>query len=1070
MLNTWQSLVHADPVLFGWECALTGVIRARGTLVVVLPGKLLSSLNVDFLRQYAQVEICAVGTDTATEQALAREALGAAQLLHSGRGAVLLAAELVPQLAQLRISSELRELVAGERYSTDELVEWISAAGYGRQAQVEASGEWSRRGGVLDLWVPGQARPVRLDFWADELERIRVFDPATQLSFSTLERVRLPRLLSPEGSGDNFWQLCELAGLAIIDREPCLELMYHSLRGAAGQDQQLRAEQLMQLRSLLGAAMLLEPPRGEDAARVLPYRLPEAVASSQQFPLEPRFLALRKLLQEGKHIWLSAPSQRHVKGLKQLMEPYALHPYTVNELPRELPLGGEKAEFKLWVGPALPMAMLESRVLLLDESTLIHGAAYHARKPRSATTIAAVSLEELVPGDIVVHEEYGIGRFARLERREQDGHGGEFLRIEYANAGVVYLPVDRIYLLEKLASGDAQTELDVLGSGKFAKRKARARDDALRYATELLQNAALRATGQAPALPPPERISTALSVSFPYELTPDQERSVEEIYSSMSADKPMDRLLIGDVGFGKTEVAVRAAGYAVEHGYQVVLLAPTTILAFQHARTFTDRMAALGVRIAFVNRFRSTAENTAVMRAFGQGTVDVLIGTHRVLQRDFHAAKLGLVIIDEEHKFGVLQKEKLNTLRSQAHRLTMSATPIPRSLNFSLAGLREISMIVTPPPSRQAVETQVIPLDEDICRSVLARELERGGQVYVVAPHIRDLEQLGQSIRLWAPGARVGIGHGQLSGEAMEQLFLDFWEKRIDILVSTSIIESGLDVTNANTILIFSGHMFGLADLYQLRGRVGRSERKGYCQVIVPHAQQLTDNARRRLDVIERFSRLGSGYQVALYDLEIRGAGEVLGTRQSGLAQSIGMNLYARMLEEAIAELEKQPVGRLPEPDLRTWFSTSIDPKLELHDAQRIEIYRLLFVVEGQTEYQARAQHVMDRYNLHPEQIAALGYAAMARGYARRSGVAMLDWRREELRIGLHPESAVDRGGLVQSVAELGLKLRPDSLLLPLPKVEVAQDRSFDPQQLAGQWERIQPFLARLAVLGEPRA
>ncbi len=1088
---------------------LTAHLRADLERIIFMPDDLAGQLDEEFIQSYAGLP-CYCSQSFDPENTPVAVAATALETYNNG-GVVILRSSLLPKLLNVHVSDEHLRVVSGESTGMETIISWLTTNGYERQYQVESPGEWSRRGGVLDIWPMGKKKPVRLDYWGDELERIRYFDTVSQLSYATATEVSIPSLVESNTS-IAFGEWCEALGYAVVEAAACMQELTPQLTSPAFTEH-FQEDELYEKAQFVGKALekhrtwlengtSLASLQEQSVAKLAAagrachkFVLPAALRGSQRFPLEPRFLELKRQLAGGVSIWLSAASPRHVKGLRQLAEPYGLRIVQVESLPAVLPavlreegledqgaVLEERPAIFVFTGPALPTLLLDSGLLLLDEGTLIRGTGFVARKVVRSSKKPQIATDDLGPGDICVHEEYGVCRFDGLLMRTFEGNTQEFLKLVFDKGGAVLLPVDRIAMLEKLASGDADTVLDTLGSGRFLTRKKKAREDALRYANEMLAQDARRKTGTAPALPPPATLSTAIGLSFPFVLTPDQEKAIEQIYDDMALGVPMDRLLVGDVGFGKTEVALRAAAYAVEHGHQVVVLAPTTILTYQHARQFVERIGTLGSRVAYVNRFRSDKENAETMRAMSKGEIDILIGTHRVLQRDFHAPRLGLVVIDEEHKFGIQQKEKIQGLGTQAHRLSMSATPIPRSLNLSLSGQRGISTIVTPPPSRQEVETSVIPLDQKICAAVIQRELDRDGQVFVVAPHIRDLEGIAQLVAEWVPDARVGIGHGQLSGEKMEHLFLDFWEKRIDILVSTSIIESGIDVANANTILIWNGHHYGLADLYQLRGRVGRAERKGYCQILVPLAQKLTEKAKKRLEVIERFTRLGSGYQVALYDLEIRGAGELLGKKQSGHVQSIGMGLYARMLEEAIAEVRQQPLLHLPEPEIRTWFPASLPVDCGLSDAERLDVYRSLFVVASRTDFEDRKQTIADRFYLDDAILTPMGYSAMTRGYARSIGATQIEWRVKEVRIALHSESPLDRAALIQHSQELGLRMTPQAMILNMPDtVDLQQDASLiqmtrenlaahlDEDQInqfvlqEKQWDLLQPVLAQLA-------
>ncbi|HSQ13982.1 MAG TPA: transcription-repair coupling factor, partial [Candidatus Deferrimicrobium sp.] len=522
------------------------------------------------------------------------------------------------------------------------------------------------------------------------------------------------------------------------------------------------------------------------------------------------------------------------------------------------------------------------------------------------------SLSELKQDDFVVHLDHGIGVYRGLKFLKVAGVEGEFLHLEYAGGDRMYLPVDRINIVQKYIGGDgAQPALDRLGGTAWEKVKAKARKSILAMAEELVQLYALREARAGTAFAPPDNLYKEFEAAFEYEETPDQQRAIDDTLDSMQSKKPMDRLICGDVGYGKTEVAMRAAFLAVEGGKQVALLAPTTILAQQHLQTFRHRFRNHPVRVEMVSRFLTAKEIAQVLQDTAQGKVDVVIGTHRLLQKDVEFKDLGLVIVDEEHRFGVVHKERLKKLRQTVDVLSLTATPIPRTLHMSLVGIRDLSIIETPPVDRLAIQTYVTRYDERLIHDTILRELERGGQVFFLHNRVETIDRLALKIADLVPEAKVAVAHGQMRPKVLEKVMLDFLENRTQVLVCSAIIESGLDFPNANTIIINRADKFGLAQLYQLRGRVGRSHRHAFAYLLIPGEKAITPDAERRLRALQEIDGLGGGFKLALHDLEIRGAGNLLGDQQSGQITAVGFELYTEMMEKAIQELKGEEV--LPE-------------------------------------------------------------------------------------------------------------------------------------------------------------
>ncbi len=582
------------------------------------------------------------------------------------------------------------------------------------------------------------------------------------------------------------------------------------------------------------------------------------------------------------------------------------------------------------------------------------------------------SFFDLEVGDYVVHTVHGIGRFRGLETIERDGKRDEFLRIEFAERAFVHVPVSQIHVVQKYIGRGRRPKLSKLGSKAWKRTKQRVAEAVSDLAAELLAIQAARATQEGTAYPQDTHWQREFEESFPYEETPDQLAALAEIKRDLCRPQPMDRLVCGDVGFGKTELAIRAAFKVVEYGRQVAVLVPTTVLCEQHEQTFRDRLADYPFVVESLSRFKSPRQQKDIIERTRRGQVDILIGTHRLLSRDVQFADLGLVIIDEEQRFGVEAKERLKKLRTTVDVLTLSATPIPRTLHMALLGIRDISSLATPPADRRAIVTQVRAWDDGLVRRAILRELDRGGQVFVVHNLVRDIEQLANRVRTIVPEARVVVGHGQMKGPQLEAVMLKFLRREADVLVSTNIIESGLDIPTANTIIIHRAERFGLADLHQLRGRVGRSHVRAYCYLLVGQDKPITEQAARRLRAIEQYSHLGAGFQIAMRDLEIRGAGNLLGPEQSGHIEAVGYELYCQLLEQAVRRLRNEPPEQWREVNLELGVAGSI-PRGYIHSPrQRMDVYRRLTAARSVSDVASLREDLRDAFGPIPEPVENL--------------------------------------------------------------------------------------------------
>ena len=643
--------------------------------------------------------------------------------------------------------------------------------------------------------------------------------------------------------------------------------------------------------------------------------------------------------------------------------------------PSDLPIGWEPdllAGRVFAEGITITTGLLDSGFRLVDEKLVvicddeIFGPRTH-RKVRPRQRVFESSLADLKAADLVVHADYGIGRYLGLVHLKTGAVEGDFIHLEYAGEDRLYLPVERIEKVQKYLSDGSSPRLDKMGSGAWEKAKLRARATIEEMARDLLQVQARRQLAEGFSYSPPDRLFREFEAAFPHEETPDQLEAIEAVLADMVSERPVDRLICGDVGYGKTAVAIRAAFKAVLDSRQVAILVPTTVLARQHLETFRQRFADYPVTVDMLSRFRTAAEQKRTIERTAAGQVDIVIGTHRLLQRDVHFKNLGLVVIDEEQRFGVTHKERLKKMRAEVDVLTLTATPIPRTLHQSMAGLRELSIIDTPPVDRQAIRTYVTRFDDDLIRDAILRELRRGGQVYFVHNRVQSIGAMADFLRQLVPQAKVGVGHGQMPEKELERVMLDFIEGRTNLLVCTTIIENGIDISSANTMIINRADCFGLSQLYQLRGRVGRSHQRAYAYLMIPGEGLLTRDARERLKVLQEQAELGAGFRIARHDLELRGAGDLLGARQAGQVAAIGFEMYTELLEETIQELQGQSREESVDPEIRLGLSAFLPEAYVADPNQRLVLYRKLASAVDDVEIYQAGDELRDRYGELPE-------------------------------------------------------------------------------------------------------
>ena len=933
----------------------------------------------------------------------------------------------------------------GEISPREELLRELISLGFRRVSRTEEPGEFSARGGIVDIYSPSGTHPVRLEFDGDRVDSIRSYEVMSQRSISEAPHVLVTPVLFPEfhAEGNILSDYFAPDALVVAERREAVEReagkdpdrldrMYgthprlemaeipledHPGSGEDGGSEVEGNEEIWRLHSATGQRV--PAPRGRPAER-----------GDSAFQL----LAdeIRKLRLKGMRMFLVAPEEAGAERLSILLEPYHLR-----TLRRDGPPKKGKADVQILVGD-LRQGFRDWRdgVTYITEEE-IFGPKIRRRGTRAEIPGEAVGdFSELREGDYLVHVDYGIGIFRGLKRISVEGDGGDFLLVQYLGGDFLYLPVDRMNLIRRYWSREGVVPtLDKLGGKEWEKRKRKVSESVRELAEGLVRIYASRQVNDGFAFSPPDTILREFESGFPYTETADQSRAIAEVVGDLQRPRPMDRLVCGDVGFGKTEVALRAAFKAAMDGKQVALLAPTTVLVEQHFKTFRGRMGAYPIRVEALSRFRTKSEQSRILKDLKEGKVDVLIGTHRLLSNDVAFRDLGLLIIDEEHRFGVAQKEKIRSYRSLVDVLTLTATPIPRTLQMALSGIRDLSLISTPPPERFAVHNVTISFRPEEIKDAVTRELSRGGQVFFVHNRVRSIRAVERFLGKILPGVPIGVAHGQMQERELEKVMIQFLTRRIQVLLCTAIIGSGLDIPTANTILINRADHFGLSDLYQLRGRVGRGKEVAYCYFIIPRAARFSEGAVARLRAIKSLTELGSGYRLAVSDMEIRGAGEIFGPRQSGHVEAVGYDLYLEMLEQEIRSLKGGEEYPPVEPEIRISLPALIpEDYIEASD-ERLEVYRRLTSAPGKSELDSLEGELRDRFGEIPVEVNNLLQTLAIKFHLRALRVKKMEedgrrlflWFEEST--PLTPEYMI---GLVQRVGR-GAQLTPEGkLVLPM--------------------------------------
>ncbi len=913
-----------------------------------------------------------------------------------------------------RLAKDTLDLRLGQEHDLEDLAHRMVRMGYDRELMVEQRGQFSVRGGILDIFPISGELPCRIEFFGDEIESIRRFEPETQRSVDTADSVQvLPRsekdLLATQAKENGTLN-------TILDYLP-EDFLFAVDEPALVRQEAEHLQETFPDSPYMGTWDAVSGALGRDVARLsfaqvahaksdgaTRFTVPMASMASWTGQPEGFWGQLETWGLAGYHVHLLCANDGERTRLIELLEEHGYKPGAQTDFDLHVGLGRLREGF----------ASERDKLALLSEREMF-GRKYVRRKRRRFEAGAAITqFSDVQPGDYIVHVEHGIGRYLGLRRFE--GKTAEFMAVQYANNDVVYVPVTHVDHIQKyIASGGAVPKMDRIGGASWARKKGKVKEAVRQMAEELIKLYAAREAHSGFAFSPDTHFQHEFEDSFEYDETRDQLRATEEIKRDMESPKPMDRLLCGDVGFGKTEVAIRAAFKAVMDKKQAAVLVPTTVLAEQHFLTFKERLADYPIKVEMLSRFRSPQEQKAIVNGLRDGAIDIIIGTHRLTSGDIQFRDLGLVVLDEEQRFGVKQKEKLKKLKVNVDVLALTATPIPRTLHLSMSGVRDMSVINTAPNDRLPIHTCIEVFNEDLVREAIRRELERQGQVFYLHNRVQSIEKTAALLKKLVPAARIAVAHGQMEEGALEDVMSAFVRREFDVLVCTTIIGSGLDIPNANTIIIDRADMFGLGELYQIRGRVGRYKHRAFAYLLIPGDRPITPEAQKRLKALEEFSTLGSGFRIALRDLEIRGAGNFLGAQQSGHIETVGYETYQQLIAEAVAELKGQPIETRLLPAFEITTDAGIpDSYIEL-ESQKITLYKRITGIQTTAEVDEMAAELKDRFGDPPRPVRRLLEVMRVRALAARAGATRVVAIKDLLTITFPLDAA--RDGTLEAAA-----------------------------------------------------
>ena len=888
-----------------------------------------------------------------------------------------------------------------DKLLTDDLMEQLVGYGFERTDFVYEPGQFAMRGGIFDIYSFGNEKPYRIELFGDEVDSIRIFDPETQLSERKLLQVNLIPKFDQRATDAALQHLLTFIPANTIVYSSNWQMMldryadfYENIESSATVDFTPADEFEKALSSFtcleFGLNKTIPEPSFEFAFDVV-----EQPAFNRQFDLLIKDLQAHESAKHPVYIFAENP--------KQLERLYSI-------------FSDLKAEISFIPIPASLHRGFVDRaagVVVYTDHQIFQR--YHKYKIKQAynksKAITIRALKELQPGDFVVHIDHGVGVFSGLQKVVNNGHIQEAVRIFYRDNDILYVNINSLHKISKYTGKEGHVpRVNKLGSDAWVKLKEKTKGKVKEIAFDLIKLYAERKAQEGFAHSPDNYLQTELEASFMYEDTPDQSKAIADVKTDMERPSPMDRLVCGDVGFGKTEVAIRAAFKTCIDGRQAAILVPTTILAYQHYKTFSERLKDFPVKVDFINRFKSAKEKKEILQQLKEGKIDIVVGTHSLIAKDVVFKDLGLLVIDEEQKFGVAHKEKIKTIKTNVDCLTLTATPIPRTLQFSLMGARDLSIINTPPPNRQPIQTEVLVFNEDLIRDAIYFEIERGGQVFFIHNRVNGLPEMAAIIKRLCPDVEVGFAHGQLEGHELEERIFDFIHKKYDVLVCTNIVESGVDIPNVNTIIVNNAHQFGLSDLHQLRGRVGRSNRKAFCYLLAPPISTLPADSRKRLQTLEQHAELGSGFQIAMRDLDIRGAGNMLGGEQSGFMLEIGFEMYQKILDEAIRELKRTSFKEVFKEEISKQddfvHDCTIDTDLEIHIpdqyvdqiTERLVLYTRLDHCKDEEDLQKFHTELEDRFGPVPDCVEDLFTTVRCRKLAVELGFERMTLKNNTLR------------------------------------------------------------------------
>lgn len=938
-----------------------------------------------------------------------------------------------PLTAQSAILAGTKDVSFGDTVFQEELIAYLDENGYELSSLVREQGEYAKRGSIVDVFPPSQDKPVRIEFLGDQILSLRVFNPATQRSLDEIEKISITpaKILKDE----------EITLLNYLSENMIFVHKGLDYIARAIEEDGNTSRYKERLRTIFHANLNIDISgvQGEEEGKVM------EAASNEDLKLlfEMRKTEIFKTLSDKlkaewkscRYIYIFANNLRQGERLQGIFKNYEIALPVIHGIS----LADKEREWAIVIGP-LRRGFRADNIIVLTEEDIVGPKKRAAKRRWDGPDEFLNSFRDLNVGEWVVHIEHGIGVYKGITKLTVGGFTKDFLLIEYQDGDRLYVPIDDLHLVQKFIGGEKhKPKIDKLGSQYWKNTKSRVKRQVEDIAKELIGIYAEREMAEGYAYPPEDEIFREMESRFEYEETEGQSLAIENVLNDLNGKKPMDRLICGDVGFGKTEVALRASFKVIMDGKQVALLVPTTILAQQHYKTFAERFRDYPANIEMLSRFRSKDEQKRIVEAVKKGSVDVIIGTHRLLQKDLAFKDLGLLVIDEEHRFGVKHKEALKQIKKNIDVLTLSATPIPRTLYMATTGIRDLSVINTPPLDRLAVKTFVVKFKDEIIKKGIMNELQRGGQVFFVHNYIHNIGVVYEHLKGLLPDTKIAVAHGRMEGKKLEKVMLDFIDKKYDMLLSTNIIESGLDISNVNTIFINNANRMGLADLYQLRGRVGRSTRQAYAYLLVPKDEALTKDAALRLKIIEELTDLGSGFHIANYDLEIRGAGNLLGKEQSGNINLIGFELYCNMLDDAVKELKNKPETK--EEEVITEINIPIDayiPDTYVEDpAQKLLIYKRLSKLREIAEPGEMEEELKDRYGEIPGPLSNLLKIISLKIFLTGLKIRKLEYSAKRIIIHVTEETPINMKKLLRIIQEGrgGVKLLPDGkIIMPTDK------------------------------------